>query len=85
LDNRSKAREVRKILDREKLSIRTWLDPDEVVSGLFGVSSLPTTFIFDTAGTLRWRHSGRVDDRAQELKKVLEGLAKSETSHSVTR
>lgn len=38
-------------------------DPDAANLGRFGVTSMPTMFLFDRQGALSWRHTGFSEDR----------------------
>jgi thiol-disulfide isomerase/thioredoxin len=40
--------------------LEIWHDPEDRASSVFGVTTLPTTLLFDTAGTLIWRHEGAI-------------------------
>jgi len=59
-----------------------WHDPDDRVSGTFLSIGVPTTYLIDRDGVLRWRHMGvvRADDRS--LREAL-GTALSPTDTSV--
>ncbi len=49
-------------------------DPDAKELGRYGVTSMPTMFLFDERGVLAWKHSGFNEDRGfQELEEALRG------------
>jgi len=48
-----------------------WLDPDDRVSNQFGVIALPTTFLIDQFGRVRWRGTGALDARSLELNRLI--------------
>jgi thiol-disulfide isomerase/thioredoxin len=49
-------------------------DPDAKELGRYGVTSMPTMFLFDDKGALAWKHTGFNEDRGfQELVDALRG------------
>jgi peroxiredoxin len=49
-------------------------DPEDRATGLFGLTALPATFLFDRDGTLVWRRMGIVQEDDPELASALEPL-----------
>ncbi len=49
-----------------------WLDPSERISTQFLVIGVPTTFVIDRQGVLRWRKTGPIQGRDSTLTAVLE-------------
>ena len=47
------------------------LDPGQEAGRALGVSSLPTTFLIDTDGSIVWRHVGFAQGDERELERVL--------------
>jgi DsbE subfamily thiol:disulfide oxidoreductase len=47
-------------------------DPDDRVSSVFGINGVPSTFLIDRKGIVRWRHMGAVRDDDPELRKLIE-------------
>ena len=54
---------------------RILLDPDDRASRVFGLRSLPATFLFDPGGVLIWSRQGVVHRNDTELVAILEDLA----------
>jgi thiol-disulfide isomerase/thioredoxin len=52
-------------------------DPDAKELGRYGVTSMPTMFLFDEKGALAWKHTGFSEERGfQELEEALHGKPK---------
>ena len=51
---------------------RLWHDPDNAVSNVFRTVGVPSTYLIDRAGVLRWQHVGVVDAVDAELRAVIE-------------
>lgn len=51
-----------------------WLDPDDRVSGTFLAIGVPSTYLIDRAGVLRWRHMGPVRANDPALRALLDSL-----------
>lgn len=59
-------------------SYTLWLDPDDKVSTTFRAIGVPSTYLIDRDGVLRWRHMGPVKATDPVLRAVLDsalGLA----------
>lgn len=51
-----------------------WLDPDDRVSGTFLAIGVPSTYLIDREGVLRWRHMGPVRANDPALRALLDSL-----------
>lgn len=63
-------------------SYTLWLDPDDKVSTTFRAIGVPSTYLIDREGVLRWRHMGQVKATDPVLRAVLDsalGLAIAST------
>jgi len=69
-----KAEEVREYVEREGAPFRVLLDPDESVSTQYQVASLPTMFLVDKRGVIRWIRVGHMPE-TEELRELLERIA----------
>ena len=48
--------DAERFLGATPVSFQILFDPDNKVSGSYGVSAMPTTFLVDRQGRLRWQH-----------------------------
>jgi cytochrome c biogenesis protein CcmG, thiol:disulfide interchange protein DsbE len=48
-----------------------WMDADDAMAGAFQPLGLPTTFVIDRGGVIRWRHTGPVKADDPSLREVL--------------
>lgn len=64
VDNRSDRGEVERFAEELSMTYPVWLDPEERVSRTFRIVGVPSTFLIDREGILRYRHLGplRADD-----------------------
>lgn len=69
-----KGEEVREYVEREGAPFRVLLDPDESVSTRYQVASLPTMFLVDKRGIIRWIRVGHMPE-TEELRELLERIA----------
>lgn len=53
-------------------SYTLWLDPDDKVSTTFRAIGVPSTYLIDREGVLRWRHMGPVRTTDAKLRAVLD-------------
>lgn len=53
-------------------SYTLWLDPDDKVSSTFRAIGVPSTYLIDRNGVLRWRHMGPVRATDPALRAVLD-------------
>ena len=51
---------VRQFMKEFEMTYPVWLDPDERISAQFLTIGVPTTFLIDKQGILRWRKTGPV-------------------------
>lgn len=53
-------------------SYALWLDPDDRVSNIFRAIGVPSTYLIDREGVLRWQHMGGVTASDAKLRAVLD-------------
>jgi cytochrome c-type biogenesis protein len=53
-------------------SYTLWLDPDDRVSNTFRALGVPSTYLVDREGVLRWQHMGAVTASDAKLRAVLD-------------
>lgn len=53
-------------------SYTLWLDPDDKVSNTFRAIGVPSTYLIDRDGVLRWRHMGPVKATDPMLRAILD-------------
>ena len=53
-------------------SYALWLDPDDRVSNTFRAIGVPSTYLIDREGVLRWQHMGAVTASDEKLRAVLD-------------
>lgn len=53
-------------------SYALWLDPDDRVSNTFRAIGVPSTYLIDREGVLRWQHMGAVTATDAKLRAVLD-------------
>jgi cytochrome c-type biogenesis protein len=66
-------------------SYTLWLDPDDKVSTTFRAIGVPSTYLIDREGVLRWRHMGPVKATDPVLRAVLDsalGVASAATEQA---
>lgn len=51
-----------------------WHDPDDRVSGTFLAIGVPSTYLIDRGGVLRWRHMGPVRANDPKLRALLDSV-----------
>ncbi len=61
-------------------SYTLWLDPDDKVSTTFRAIGVPSTYLIDREGVLRWRHMGPVKATDPVLRAVLDSALGSVTN-----
>jgi len=76
IDNKESRETVLKFLERESLQVPILLDEKGKAGRLFGVWVLPTTYLIDRQGNMRYRSIGAVDWADSEAKGVIEQLLK---------
>jgi len=72
VDARRTGSEVRDFVTRRQLPYTFWHDPEDRISGAFGVTTLPASFLIDRQGTVVWSHVGAVSADDSELLRALE-------------
>lgn len=55
-------------------SYTLWLDPDDKVSSMFRAIGVPSTYLIDRNGVLRWRHMGPVRASDTALRALLDSV-----------
>jgi peroxiredoxin len=55
-------------------SYALWLDPDDKVSSTFRAIGVPSTYLIDRNGVLRWRHMGPVRASDTALRALLDSV-----------
>ena len=53
-------------------SYALWLDPDDRVSNTFRAIGVPSTYLIDREGVMRWQHMGAVTATDVKLRAVLD-------------
>ena len=54
------------LVDRKEVSFRNWWDRDHVITSLWHVKVLPTLYVVDQNGIIRFYHLGLVDPETLE-------------------
>jgi peroxiredoxin len=62
-------------------SYTLWLDPDDKVSSTFRAIGVPSTYLIDRDGVLRWRHMGPVKATDAGLRAVLDSALGSDANN----
>ncbi len=65
--------DAKKFIEKHGLTFPTGLDRDQKITDLYGVMGVPTTFIIDREGIIRYTHLGAVTEELlkDELEKLL--------------
>ena len=67
----SEKSDAEKFLGATPVSFPILFDPDNKVSGTYGVSAMPTTFLVDRQGRLRWQHRAyKAGDEALYIEQI---------------
>jgi len=67
--------DAERFLGKTPVSFPILFDPDNQVSGSYGVSAMPTTFLVDRQGRLRWQHRAyRPGDEAKYIEQIRQML-----------
>ncbi len=69
------AEQVRKFVEEEGSPFHVLLDPDSAVFARYGVVTLPTMFLVDKHGIIRWIHVGHMPE-TDELRSVIDAVSK---------
>lgn len=64
--------QVREFMKEFEMTYAVWLDPDERISTQFLIFGVPTTFLIDRGGVLRWRKTGPVQPGDTSLTNAIE-------------
>jgi cytochrome c biogenesis protein CcmG/thiol:disulfide interchange protein DsbE len=63
---------IRQFMNEFQMAYPVWHDPDERVSTRFLLVGVPTTFLIDRSGVLRWRKTGPVQPGDTTLVRAIE-------------
>ncbi|HEX9707008.1 MAG TPA: TlpA disulfide reductase family protein [Steroidobacteraceae bacterium] len=67
----SEKADAERFLGQTPVSFPILFDPDNKVSGNYGVSAMPTTFLVDRQGRLRWQHRAyKPGDEAKYIERI---------------
>jgi thiol-disulfide isomerase/thioredoxin len=67
----SEKADAERFLGKTPVSFPILFDPDNTVSGNYGVSAMPTTFLVDRQGRLRWQHRAyKPGDEARYIEQI---------------
>ena len=67
----SEKADAERFLGQTPVSFPILFDPDNKVSGNYGVSAMPTTFLVDRQGRLRWQHRAyKPGDEAKYIEQI---------------
>lgn len=71
----SEKADAERFLGTQKVSFPILFDPDNRVSGSYGVSAMPTTVLVDRQGRVRWQHRAfKPGDEAKYIEQVRAAL-----------
>ena len=63
---------IRDFLKEFKMDYTIWRDPNETVQATFRMAGVPTTFVIDKQGVLRWRSTGAIEPADSTLSRAIE-------------
>jgi peroxiredoxin len=67
----SEKADAERFLGKTPVSFPILFDPDNKVSGSYGVSAMPTTFLVDRQGRVRWQHRAyKPGDEAKYIEQI---------------
>ena len=64
------------LADRKVGALEAWLDPEMKMMAALGVTTLPTTILFDAAGKEVWRFTGDQDWAGREASTLIAGASR---------
>jgi peroxiredoxin len=67
---------IRSFLEEFKMDYTVWRDPYETVQATFRMAGVPTTFVIDRQGVLRWRSTGAIEPGDSTLTRAIEAALK---------
>jgi thiol-disulfide isomerase/thioredoxin len=71
----SEKSDAERFLEKVPVSFPILFDPDNRVSGDYGVSAMPTTFLVDRQGRVRWQHRAyKPGDEAKYIEQIRAAL-----------
>ena len=60
VDARGQESAIREFADEFRMTYPIWLDPDERVQSLYLALGVPSSYLIDRTGILRWRRLGTI-------------------------
>lgn len=63
---------IRDFLKEFRMDYTVWRDASETVQATFRMSGVPTTFVIDRQGVLRWRSTGAIEPGDSTLTRAIE-------------
>ena len=67
---------IRDFLKEFRMDYTIWRDPNETVQATFRMAGVPTTFLIDKQGVLRWRSTGALEPGDSSLTRAIEASLK---------
>jgi len=67
---------IRDFLKEFKMDYTIWRDPNETVQATFRMAGVPTTFLIDRDGVLRWRSTGALEPGDSSLTRAIQEALK---------
>jgi cytochrome c-type biogenesis protein len=67
---------IRSFLSEFKMDYTIWRDANETVQATFRMAGVPTTFVIDRQGVLRWRSTGAIEPGDSTLTRAIEEALK---------
>lgn len=71
IDGRNEGENIRAFAEEFGVTFRIWHDPEDRIGARFRTVGVPTTFLLDREGVIRWRHMGPVTEDDPSLEAVL--------------
>jgi len=71
VDARGQESAIREFVDEFRMTYPIWRDPDERVQSLYLALGVPSSYLIDRAGILRWRRLGTIRERDTTLTRAL--------------
>ncbi|MGD9202458.1 MAG: TlpA disulfide reductase family protein [Chitinispirillia bacterium] len=65
---------IRSIVENNKISYRNCIDVNDKIAQIYGVNKLPTTFIIDYDGYIRYKTAGYMRENSENYKKIISQL-----------
>lgn len=71
VDARGQESDIREFANEFKMTYPIWRDPDERVQSLYMALGVPSSYLIDRAGVLRWRRLGTIRESDTTLTRAL--------------